>query len=258
MFKIGAFFFILYFAANYTMNLAFGMTSVGSASILASTSGLFTLIFGFLLKQEKVTTLKVFAILVSVGGAAIISNEEFSSKDNKAAGNICALVSALLYGVYSVSLKKVSVDESRLNAPLLFGIIGFFSSVALWPIFLIFHYTKFETFSWPNGEILGFLLLNIFFGSFLANFLWIVAMSYSTPLVVALGLSMNIPLTLAGEIVIQHNSTIPSYKIWSALCVVIGFLIVNVAELFPRIDKYLDGKFCCAKRKTQNENLYPQ
>ena len=245
--KIGFFFFLIYFAANYTMNLAFGWTSVGSASILASTSGLFTMIFAFIFRQEQITTMKVLSILISVGGAIIISHQEFSGEGNNTKGNMMALTSAVCYGLYSVTLKKIAVNESRVNMPLLFGIIGFFCTLFLWPIFLIFHYTSFEEFLFPTGKILGYLILNILFGSLLANFLWLVAMSYSTPLIVAIGLSMNIPLTLLGEVVLQHKE-IPLYKIMSALCVVVGFLIVNIAELIPSIDSKLDSIFCLFRK----------
>lgn len=57
-------FCILWFLANYTTNSSLAYTTVGSSTILSSTSGLFTLMIGSMFRVEKLTLTKVAAVLV--------------------------------------------------------------------------------------------------------------------------------------------------------------------------------------------------
>ena len=56
---------------QYMSNLALANTSVVSTTVLSSTSGLFTLLFGALLGQDKVNTTKIAAVLISMAGVAM-------------------------------------------------------------------------------------------------------------------------------------------------------------------------------------------
>jgi solute carrier family 35 protein F5 len=62
--------------------------------------------------------------------------------------------------------------------------------------------------------------------SFISDISWAYAMLLTTPLVVTVGLSLNIPLSLIGEIIqyAQHAS----FAYWvGAVIVVISFLFIN-------------------------------
>jgi drug/metabolite transporter (DMT)-like permease len=56
---------------QYLSNAALALTSVASTTILSSTAGLFTLLFGVLLGQESLNLAKVVAVLVSITGVAM-------------------------------------------------------------------------------------------------------------------------------------------------------------------------------------------
>lgn len=61
--SLAATFCILWFVANWSVNASFRYTSVGSSTVLASTSGLFTMAVSRLLGIERLTTWKIGAVV---------------------------------------------------------------------------------------------------------------------------------------------------------------------------------------------------
>ena len=232
--KVAFVFFPLYLASNYATNAAFGATSVGSASILAATCGFFTLIFGWLVKVEALSVMRIAAVLISVGGVVLLGIPEFAASDNRTLGNSLALVGAVLYGLYSVFLKRIAIDESRVAMPMLFAFGGLYTLVLAWPVLVGLHYSGVETFEIPTGRIAWYLLVNVILGGLIPNYLWNVAFVCTSPLVVAIGISFNIPLTLAVEY--HRTGDIHWYRVLSGFCVVVGFIIVNLSNIYPSWD----------------------
>ncbi|KFY46779.1 hypothetical protein V494_00335 [Pseudogymnoascus sp. VKM F-4513 (FW-928)] len=160
-------FCFLWFLANYFVAACLEYTSVASSTILTSTSSIWTLIFGALLKVEKFTIKKLIGVLACLTGIIMISMVDLSgdNDDNRgtfphksqreiAIGDILAFGSAVLYGAYSVVMKKRVQNEDRVNMPLFFGLVGLFNILLLWPGFIILHYTGVETFEIPpTGKI---------------------------------------------------------------------------------------------------------
>lgn len=60
-----------------------------------------------------------------------------------------AFGSAVMYGLYTVVMKKRIGNEDRVNMPLFFSLVGFFNVVFLWPGFLILHFSGVEKFELP-------------------------------------------------------------------------------------------------------------
>lgn len=56
---------------QYLSNSALANTSVASTTVLTSTSGLFTLFFGALLRQDSTSIPKIVAVFVSMAGVAM-------------------------------------------------------------------------------------------------------------------------------------------------------------------------------------------
>ncbi|KAI9499199.1 hypothetical protein BDB00DRAFT_795804 [Zychaea mexicana] len=238
-------FCILWFCANYTTNASLAYTSVGSSTILSSTSGLFTLAIGALFRVERLTLIRIAAVAVSFGGVVLVSYSDQESANKKPQepnaemveasapliGDFLALTGALFYGCYTTLLKYRIRDESRINMPLFFGFVGSFNVLLLWPIFPILHWLGLETFELPHGGVLGAtLLLNAFIGTFLSDYLWLLAMLMTSPLVVTLGISLTIPLALVGDLIFKH--IVPGIQYAAgAILVLIGFFAVNVATL---------------------------
>lgn len=180
-------FCMLWFLANYFALACLQYTTVGSTTILTSTSGVWTLLFGAFIGVERLTIRKVIGVVASLVGVILISRVDVSSSDEKtptptsaepgkneggtlgsfphktpaeiALGDAMAAFSAIMYGVYTIVMKKQVGDESRVNMQLFFGLVGFFNVFLLWPGFIIMHLTGLETFTLPPTERIWTIIL---------------------------------------------------------------------------------------------------
>lgn len=62
--------------------------------------------------------------------------------------------------------------------------------------------------------------------TFVSDYLWIIAMLMTSPLIVTMGLSLSIPLALLGDFVLKGQLKGLLYWVGAGL-VLVGFLIVN-------------------------------
>jgi solute carrier family 35, member F5 len=248
-------FCLLWFVANYLVAACLTYTSVASSTILTSTSSIWTLLFGALVRVEKFSIRKLIGVLASLAGIVLISSVDLSGDNDEnrgsfphksqrqiAIGDSMAFFSAVMYGVYTVVMKKRIGNENRVNMPLFFGLVGFFNAIFLWPGFFILHFTGVEAFELPpTGKIWWIVLvclLTLFYNleltsckansvsSFLSDYCWAYAMLLTTPLVVTVGLSLTIPLSLIGQMILRAQYSSALY--WVGACIVfLSFLFVN-------------------------------
>ncbi|KAJ6005901.1 hypothetical protein N7451_003845 [Penicillium sp. IBT 35674x] len=244
--KLSFQFCLLWFTANYFAMACLQYTTVSSTTILTSTSGVWTLIFGACLRVEKFTARKALGVLASLIGIILISRVDLSKPDTPAAptadegsgtfphktaaeialGDAMAAFSSILYGVYTIVMKKQVGDESRVNMPLFFGLVGFFNLIFMWPGFFILHWTGVELFSFPETKRVWTIVLVNSVASFISDVAWAYAMLLTTPLVVTVGLSLTIPLSLVGQIVLQGQYASAIYWVGAAI-VFLSFVVVN-------------------------------
>ncbi|KAI3334332.1 hypothetical protein F4824DRAFT_468526 [Ustulina deusta] len=233
-------FAMIWFWGNYFASACLEYTSVGSVTILTSTSSVWTLIFCAIMKTDAFSVRKLVGVLASLSGVILISLVDLSGDGNDdgrgnfphktqaqiAIGDGMAFLSAIIYGVYVVVMKVRIGNEDRVNMPLFFGFVGMFNVLLLWPLFPILHYTGIEHFELPpSGKIWAIVLSNSLF-SFISDISWAYAMLLTTPLVVTVGLSLNIPLSLIGEMIQYQQYS--SFVYWvGAVIVVISFLFIN-------------------------------
>ncbi|KSA00098.1 uncharacterized protein AC631_04140 [Debaryomyces fabryi] len=238
--KLSLQFIMLWFSANLVTNSSLSYTSVASQTILSSTSSFFTLIIGFLYSIEKINQNKIVGILLSFTGVLIITKIDTSSSnpsDSNAvilAGNLLALLGALIYGLYTILLKfkimiKNSTRERNLDTHLFFGFVGIFNTLLLWPILILLHFTDIEKFELPsNNRTISLLLANALI-TFISDFCWCKAVLLTSPLTVTVGLSMTIPLAMVGDWVLKGFS-VNWWYLFGAFIVTVGFLIINKDE----------------------------
>lgn len=240
--KLSFEFAFLWFAANYFMAACLEYTTVASSTILTSTSSIWTLLVGSLWGVERFTLKKLGGVLASLAGIVLISTVDLSGQSDKnrgtfphkstgemAIGNAMAFFSAVLYGIYAVVMKKRIGDEGRVNMPLFFGLVGLFDVMLLWPFFIILHLFGLETWELPpTGRVLIIILVNSL-SSLVSDFCWAYAMLLTSPLIVTVGLSMTIPLSLVGQILL--DSQYASVWYWVGAVVVFGsFIFINNEE----------------------------
>ncbi|KZL82954.1 vacuolar membrane protein [Colletotrichum incanum] len=232
-------FCMLWFFANYFASACLEYTSVGSVTILNSTSSVWTLVFCALMGVEGFTLRKFIGVLASLTGIVLISTVDLSgsSDENRgsfphkttaqiAIGDLMAFVSAIIYGLYVTVMKRRVGNEDRVNMPLFFGLVGLFNLVFLWPVFFILHFTGLEPFSFPPTAKIWAIVISNSLSSFISDMSWAYAMLLTTPLVVTVGLSLTIPLSLVGEMI--QYSQYSSWVYWAGAAVVlISFLFIN-------------------------------
>jgi solute carrier family 35 protein F5 len=155
----------IWFFGNYFASACLEYTSVGSVTILTSTSSVWTLIFCAIMKIESFSVRKLVGVLASLSGVILISLVDLSGDGNDddrgnfphktqaqiAIGDAMALFSAVVYGIYVVVMKVRVGNEDRVNMPLFFGLVGIFNILFLWPLFPILHYTGIE----PVSRVCG-------------------------------------------------------------------------------------------------------
>ncbi|RMZ02154.1 hypothetical protein D0860_07337 [Hortaea werneckii] len=237
-------FCFIWFIANYFVAACLEYTTVASSTILTSTAGVFTLIFGTMFGVEKFTLRKLLGVLASLAGIVLISSMDLSGTNTDdehrgdfpdksareiAIGDALAFLSAIMYGLYAVFMKKRIDDESRVNMPLFFGLVGLLNVLLLWPGFIILHFAGIETFEMPPSAWVTTIILCNSLASLVSDLFWAYAVLLTSPIVVTVGLSMSIPLSLIGQIVLNSQTASPIYWI-GALVVVLSFVFVNHEE----------------------------
>lgn len=236
-------FCILWFVANLLSNACLSYTSVSNSTILLSTSSFFTLMIGSLFKVEKITSQKVIALVVSIIGLYLIvattnSDEDTSTDVSKAwLGNVMALASALVYGLYTTLLKvAIGDDESRINMYLFFGFVGLFNIILLWPVITLFNYIGVETFELPSTAYVWVIVLTNAGTTIVSDFCWALAMLMTSPLVVTVGLSATIPIAILGDMVLKSHYDSFGYYVGAAIMIGAIFRINHLENVENRHD----------------------
>ncbi|KAG8219904.1 ribosome biogenesis protein SLX9-domain-containing protein [Butyriboletus roseoflavus] len=219
--KLAAYFCFLWFAANWMLNAALAYTSVASATVLSSMSGIFTLAVGRIFRVETVTLIKIGAVLASFGGVVLVSLSDSSSSSvpkptddapsvNLVAilGDILALFSALFYAMYLIFLKVQIKDESRIDMQLFFGYVGLLNILLCWPVGLLLHWLRVESLEFPDTKETVLAILSNMFITLLSDYIYVIAMLKTTPLVVTVGLSLTIPLAVVGDYFLGKPATL--------------------------------------------------
>lgn len=254
--KLSFEFSILWFLANYFTAACLEYTTVASSTILTSTSSIWTLLTGAFIGVEHFTIRKLLGVLASLAGIVLISTVDISGTNNSdenrgsfpsktqgeiALGDSLAFLSAVMYGFYAVLMKKRIEDESRVNMPLFFGLVGLFNIAMLWPGFILLDMTGIETFELPpNGRVTAIVLINSA-TSMVSDMCWAYAMLLTgSPLVVTVGLSMTIPCSLIGQILINGQTSHWAYWIGAAI-VLASFVFVNYEEVKEEEQEAVDA-----------------
>ena len=226
--------FFVYFLGLYLVNASLKFTTLGSSSILCATCSFFTLLLGSILKVEIFTLTKGLAVIVTFIGV-VINSLPSAMRDNLSLGtqtwgNFLALLSAICYATFLVLLQKQTKDKIGLNRAILFAFIGLFTMLFCWPIFIFVAVSNQETLELPpKFSIWIYLILRTFLGSVIPSYLWNVAFALTSPLYIAVGTSMTIPLNFVADYFMGNSVGWPEF--FGAAFVTVGCLIMNLTEL---------------------------
>ena len=168
---------------DYYLHQWYVVTPVVYTAMLMWISGVWTMIFGAIFRVEKFTIRKFMGVIASLIGIILISRVDLTSSNDNASddnsgsfankpaaeialGDAMAAFSAVMYGIYTIVMKRQVGDESRVNMALFFGLVGFFNMVLIWPGFIIMHFSGLETFELPPTKRIWSILMVCFLQHF--------------------------------------------------------------------------------------------
>uniref|UniRef100_H3HBB0 EamA domain-containing protein n=1 Tax=Phytophthora ramorum TaxID=164328 RepID=H3HBB0_PHYRM len=202
----------LWFVANFTYNESLNLTSVTSSTILSATSSVFTLILAVWILKERFTWLKALGVALCMAGFW---------------GDVCALIGAIMYGVYTTAIRKYLPDDAGMSVSLFFGFVGVFSLVVLAIFCIIFNYTGVESLRNLTWEIVGLLFVQGLLNNVLADYLWAVSIMYTSTTTATIGLSLTVPMAILSDWIVNDIS--PNYvTLISSVLVLGGFVVLAV------------------------------
>lgn len=125
---------------QYLENVALVHTSASNVSIITSCAAFFTAIFSKkFLKDEEITFNFYIGFVISIIGVVLLTFNGVINLELNPLGDIIALFCAILWGVYSVAVKKTS--ENKCNLLLVTRRIMLYGFVLLIPMFLLSNET---------------------------------------------------------------------------------------------------------------------
>ena len=93
----------------------------------------------------------------------------------------------------------------------------------------------------PSWTVMGYLVLNGLIGTVLSDYLWMLSVLLTSPVVATLGLSLTIPGSMLADFVI-HQSRFSWLYVLGSILVLMGFVVVNTDEYISRCLKYIWNK----------------
>mmetsp|Transcript_2965 Transcript_2965/g.10510 ORF Transcript_2965/g.10510 Transcript_2965/m.10510 type:complete len:363 (-) Transcript_2965:620-1708(-) len=193
----------LWFVAEWTFNASLMSTSIGSNTILSSSSNMFTFLLAVLLIGEAFTVTKLASISTVIVGIVAVSVAD-SEPSNAAGGNsmvgdaLC-LLSALCYGLFTVTLRKELADDERVSMTFFFGCVGLFNLVIFLPVILVYGLYHPGFFQITSSDF-GLCLIKGLFDNVLSDYLWARAVLLLGPTLATVGLSLQVPMAIVAEI----------------------------------------------------------
>lgn len=244
-FRIGMIMTPLWFLANCSYNMSLSQTSITSSTIISTTSTLWTFCFAVCAKAERFSAMAMVGILMTMAGSLLTglhdeltvgsdeagANETAFSEDGRIKGSVwgdvLSLFSAMMYGVYSTTLRVLCPDDEFISMPLMFGYLGVCTSLFFFPIFAYLLVTG-ELQGLGLG-LIGWICLKSLGNNVLADYFWARAVVLTSPTVVAVGLSITVPLAFLSDFVL-HQAVPDMLNTAGALLVIVGFIMVNLAS----------------------------
>mmetsp|Transcript_25982 Transcript_25982/g.35749 ORF Transcript_25982/g.35749 Transcript_25982/m.35749 type:complete len:177 (-) Transcript_25982:399-929(-) len=158
-----------------------------------------------------------------------LSDREDDDADqaHRLSGDLLGLASAVLYSIYTVTIRVQIPKDEEVAMPLVFGYIGLFSSTLLLPAVVALAVFAPATFDGFNLKIFAFITVTGFANNVFADYLWARAVVLTSPTVATVGLSLTIPLAFLSDWGF-HNQVPTVFATVGAVAVISGFVLVSV------------------------------
>ena len=211
----------LWFFAQLTFNASLAATSVTSNTILSSTSSLFTFLFSVVMLSERFTYFKLGCIVsLMLGTAMVVSSDGVGARGDAGGegeggggaaggsrsvyGDLLCVVSAMLYGMYTVSIRKrIQGDDEAVPMTLFFSFMGVLIFLTTVPVLLILGLVgvPLGALSW---SIFGLLVLKGCLDNVLSDYLWARSILLIGPTLATSGLALQVPIAVVSDALISQ------------------------------------------------------
>ena len=251
----------VWFLANWTYNTSLAYTSITSSTVLASTGSLFTFGFAVCTYDEQFRWIKLGGVLMGMMGCVlttmgdttnasenndddndnnlhwrrlflILSSTQQSSSSSLSSllGDGLGLLSAVGYGAYAVQTRLLCPRDERLySMQILLGYIGVICMIGLSPLALYqVCWSSSSSSKQLTWVVFGFLVVKGIFDNVISDYLWLRAVVLTNATVATVGLGLTIPLAFLSDIFVTDSNVISGPSIVGALCVLCGFVLVNI------------------------------
>ncbi|CAN4098941.1 unnamed protein product [Withania somnifera] len=224
-----------WFLAQLSFNLSLKYTTVTSNTILSSSSSLFTFLVSLVFLGEVFTWVKLFSVLLCMGGTVIVSLGDSKSGTNKVAsnpvlGDILSLFSAALYAVYITLIRKKLPDDDgksgHASMAQFLGYLGLFNILIFLPVLLVLNFANLEPFNTLTWKQLGLIVGKGMFDNVLSDLLWAKAILMTSTTVATAGLTIQVPLAAIVDSLTGNAPPILDYI--GAAAVMVGFAGINI------------------------------
>jgi len=191
--------------------------------------------------KERPTFLKTAAVSASIGGVIFLSfccnvpPPQNISFQHPIIGAILTIFGSVLLALYQVYFKKLVKESTNIHLiNFIFGIIGLFTLLGIWPLLILYHFSDWESFQIPAGvDVLYLLYHTLIF--MCAYYGMSVSIAIASPFFITMGISLAFPISLLIDKLIQSGKLSP-YWVIGVLMMILSFVIVNIS--YYLINKY--------------------
>lgn len=240
--------------ADYLYFRALSLTSAASGIVIFNLSSVVVYLLSLVVLREPFSVLKVFSLFLSFGGVVMITiaDRNHHSDDNDGGngeswiGDVVMAGGACFWALYLVSYKKFVGDPSQETINVQSSMVGALSTLLLWPLLIILHFSRAEPFQLPSGSFQIGIFVATTFAVFLNNYMFTFGTALTTPGFVTIGGMLAIPTSAVFDRLFNGDD-FPLLKIFGTLSVLVGFLVVNLDEgwLWRMIKRIL----CCKREQ---------
>ncbi|WIA09997.1 hypothetical protein OEZ85_010209 [Tetradesmus obliquus] len=197
----------VWFAAQYAFTLSLAHTSVTSNTILSSSSCMFTLLAAAALLRERVTAAKLASVAAVMAGTALVTLADGAAAGDASQGQLLGdalcVLSALLYSGYTVALQAQLRHDSPEAPALFFGVIGCMTAAVGLPLLGCGQLLGWLDVRQLQPQALALAGINGLMDYVLADYTWARAVLLLGPTVATLGMTVQIPLATAADVVLS-------------------------------------------------------
>lgn len=221
----------LWMAAQFTYNASLGDTSVAASTTISNMASVFTLGLSILVLRTVATARAGAGIALCVAGGVAVAvdaarGDASGSDGNTLGGDVVAVLSAVLYGAYTVSIRAWMPDDGSISPQLLFGYIGAWNLVLVCPVVA---WTASEWAPQLTWGIFGSIIVKGLVDNVLSDVLWAWAIVLLSPTAATVGLALTIPMSLCSDAIFFQQAP-GLWLVVGAVLVSAGFYAVVTDE----------------------------